>query len=188
MPEGCHRKFKFSRESWHSACTSKCSMTHGTVVLLGDLSGDSPALAQLVPEFGWSIVTAAGVDQLRELSGGSNVVAVLFDANSLGLSWQHALSTLRNAAPQALLIPCHRLSEAVDWPELADAGAFHALALPLHASEVRQSLGFVWSARLRRTANVVPISRSESRVTSCSCGQPHCECSATRKFAKESVA
>jgi hypothetical protein len=40
---------------------------------------------------------------------------------------------------------------------LAEAGAFHALALPFDSSEIRQSLGFVWSARLRRLANVVPL-------------------------------
>lgn len=136
-------------------------MTHGTVVMVGDLGFETRALNRLVTEFGWSLELAAGLDELRELSAVRHSIAILFDANSLGLSWEQALASLREIDSQALLIPCHRFSDAVNWRELADAGAFHALALPFDPGEVRQSLGFIWSARFRRAAQVLNMRRAE---------------------------
>lgn len=42
---------------------------------------------------------------------------------------------------------CHGFAEMIDWPQVADAGAFHSLLLPFDVREVRQSLGFVWGAK-----------------------------------------
>ncbi len=140
-------------------------MTHGTVVLIGDLAFETRALNRLVTEFGWSLEVVAGLDQLRELSAPGGSIAILFDAKSLGLSWDQALPLIRQIDSQALLIPCHRFSDVVNWRELADAGAFHALALPLDPGEVRQSLGFIWSARFRRAANVLSLRRAEKPDT-----------------------
>ncbi len=128
---------------------------HPTVVLLGNCSVDTPKVSNLVREFGWSVEAAPSLDHLRQLGRTGSIVAVLFEANDFGLSVEQALRAARKAAPNARLIPCHRFSDVVDWPALADAGAFHALALPLNWDEVRQSLGFVWSARLRRPAEVL---------------------------------
>jgi DNA-binding NtrC family response regulator len=138
-------------------------MIKPTVVFLGDLSAQAAAVADLAREFGWSIEPAAGLEQLRQVGIARQIVAVVFDAASLGLGVEQALRALRKAVPNARFIPCHRFSEVVDWPTLADAGAFHALALPLDRGEVRQSLGFVWSARLKRTANVLAMRAAESR-------------------------
>ncbi len=137
-------------------------MTHPTVVLLGNLCQQVPATGELAREFGWSIEPAAGFEQLRALSRNRQIVAVLFDAGDLGVTVEQALRAARKAAPNARLISCHRFSDVVNWPELADAGAFHALSVPLDRNEVRQSLGFVWSARLRRTATVLTIRPADS--------------------------
>lgn len=61
----------------------------------------------------------------------------------MGLSWSEGLRSVKAAAPGALPILCHRFGEAVDWPQAANAGAFHSLLLPFDLREVRQSLGFV---------------------------------------------
>jgi hypothetical protein len=140
---------------------NKFLMARGTIVFLGSPQVETGALVDLAPEFGWSLEIAAGLDALRELSAGGNLVAVLFDAHALGLPWKHALDLVRGAAAPALPIPCHRLSDRVNWPELAEAGAFHALALPFDRSEVRQSLGFVSVAGNRPAANVLSISSVE---------------------------
>jgi hypothetical protein len=132
-------------------------MSQPTVVLMGTLSFDVPANTDLAREFGWSIEAAAGFDHLRVVARTRQVVAVLFDASDLGVPVDQALRAARKAAPNARLISCHRFSDVVDWPELADAGAFHALAVPLDRNELRQSLGFVWSARLRRSAPVLTM-------------------------------
>jgi DNA-binding NtrC family response regulator len=128
-------------------------MPHGTVVLLGSLPAS--ALPPLLQEFDWTLETAADLKQLREISPTLNPIAILFDANSLKLSWKRELRSIREIDPHALLIPCHRFSDMITWRDLADNGAFHALALPFNPSEVRQSLSFVWSARLHRVADVV---------------------------------
>jgi DNA-binding NtrC family response regulator len=137
-------------------------MTQPTVVLLGDLSIEMAAVSGSVREFGWSMEAAASLDQLRQLGRARSIVAVILDAKGLGLTLEQALRAAQKAAPNARLIACHRFSDRVDWPELAEAGAFHALAVPLDRDEVRQSLGFVWSARLRRSANVVSMPNPES--------------------------
>jgi hypothetical protein len=136
-------------------------MTNPTVVLLGNLSVGGPDVGDLVREFGWSIEASPSFDHLRQLSRTRSIVAVLFDSSELKLAADQALRAAHKAAPNARLISCHRFSEPVDWPVLAEAGAFHALALPLDRDEVRQSLGFVWSARLRRPANVLAMPSPE---------------------------
>jgi hypothetical protein len=174
-------------------------MARGTIVFLGGPQVETAALGDLVPEFGWALETAAGLDGLRELSAGRNLVAVLFDAHGLGLSWKHALALVQEAASPALPIPCHRLSDRVNWPELAEAGAFHALALPFDRSEVRQSLGFVSVAGSRPGANVLSISSLQRLDTAvenleqpgaavqCRC-IGRCHCSGNIATAAESVA
>lgn len=138
-------------------------MLRATVVLLGDLSVATPPIEAVAGEFGWSVESAKDLKQLREIDQSCPVVAVLFNPQGFGLTHGQMLQALREAVPPARLIACHRFSDAVDWPELAETGAFHALPLPLALSEVRQSLGFVWSARLLQTAKVLPIRASERR-------------------------
>jgi hypothetical protein len=157
-------------------------MAHGTIVFLGGPQIETAALDHLVPEFGWSLEIAADLDGLRALSAARSLVAVLFDAEGLALPWQRALKLVRDAASPALPIPCHHLSDRVNWPELAESGAFHALALPFDHSEVRQSLGFVSDARRRRSANVLSISPLErlGAAVECRCGVSPCQCSSVR--------
>jgi DNA-binding NtrC family response regulator len=76
-----------------------------------------------------------------------SAVAVLFNPTSLGLPWDEALRSVLNAFPKAFPILCHGFADNIDWPEVADAGAFHSLPMPFSVAEVRQSLGFVWGAK-----------------------------------------
>lgn len=78
--------------------------------------------------------------------------AVLFVPKSLSLPWDRALRVILEAAPRALPILSHRFAEVVDWPQVAEAGAFHSLQLPLNLREARQTLGFVWGATYRSVA------------------------------------
>src|SRR4051794_5382236 len=121
-------------------------MAHGTVVILGSLLVEARALDFHAAEFDWSIRMAETWRQLTEIATREKVVAVLFDATPLGLSWEHALQRIANIAPEAHPVICHEFSDPIDWPRLVEAGAFHSLARPLNAREVRQSLGFIWAA------------------------------------------
>jgi hypothetical protein len=69
-------------------------------------------------EFGW-VVTVAG-----DLRDAASAQAVLFHRDALGpgCSWLEAVRLLRMALPEARLVACHGFSEAIDWPELCDAG------------------------------------------------------------------
>jgi DNA-binding NtrC family response regulator len=124
-------------------------MPQGTVVLAGSLPVQGLALDQLVAEFGWSLKQACDLRQLSELNAHQKVVAVLFDPRDLALSWDAALRAILDAAPGTLPIVCHGFADAIEWPQVAEAGGFHSLFLPFSRSELRQSLGFVWDANCR---------------------------------------
>jgi hypothetical protein len=111
----------------------------------------------LAAEAGWSFEQARNLGQLRAVGLDRTVVAVLIDANALCMPPEHALQAVLDILPEALPIVCHKSSEAIHWSELARVGAFHALLMPLRASEVRQSLGFVGEAHQRRRSRLVML-------------------------------
>lgn len=141
-------------------------MASKIVVLFGDLPVERRALDLLVAEFGWSLKEVRTVRDLAQVSLDHNLVTVLFDPQHLSLPWDQALRVISEAAPRALPILCHRFAEAIDWPQVAEAGAFHSLQLPLNQREVRQSLGFVWSAKCRSAAISMPVCSDPGRATS----------------------
>lgn len=122
-------------------------MRHGTVALLGEVNIELAVFGILAANFSWAVDRAATLCSLREMSATENVVAVLFDARNLGVSWNDALESVLAAAPTALPIVCTGFSESVRWPELADAGAFHELLVPINEGEARRCLGFIWAAK-----------------------------------------
>jgi hypothetical protein len=131
------------------------AMSNGTVVLAGNLPVEHLHLDLVLAEFGWSLIVCSSLRDVAELNADYNLVAVLFSPRNLGLPWDQALEGVLEAAPRALPILCHAFSEAIDWPQVAEAGAFYSLLLPFAMDEVRRSLGFVWDARCRSA--VIPI-------------------------------
>jgi DNA-binding NtrC family response regulator len=95
---------------------------------------------------------------LESLSTERSLVAVVFEPLSLEMPWAEALRGILERAPAALPIVCQRFSATVPWPEMAQAGAFHAVTLPLDIRELRQSLGFVWAKR-QRSRKVIRLPR-----------------------------
>jgi DNA-binding NtrC family response regulator len=139
-----------------------------TIVVLGNMIDGHPSLEPVFLEFEWSIQTTLSLDGLADLSSQLDVLAVLVDPALLDLPWKQTLAAVQRAAPRALPILCHRFSDAIDWTEAANAGAFHLLGLPLNTSELRQSLGFVWAEKNKRP-QVIPLTpeeRPESRPRS----------------------
>ncbi|HEX5229808.1 MAG TPA: hypothetical protein VFW44_18980 [Bryobacteraceae bacterium] len=128
------------------ANADKARMAHASVVLLGRLSIERRVVDCLESEFGFSFKE---VESLQDSSdwNRAEVVAVLFNPNSVGAAWQETLSAILLAFPRALPILCHGFAEQIDWPEAADAGAYHSIPMPIKLTELRQSLGFVWGAR-----------------------------------------
>lgn len=122
-------------------------MAHATVVILGRLPIERRVVDCLELEFGFSfkevesLQGSAGWDPLED------VVAVLFHPSSLGAAWEETLTAVLRAFPRTSPILCHGFAEQIDWPEAADAGAFHSIPMPIKLTELRQSLGFVWGAR-----------------------------------------
>jgi hypothetical protein len=122
-------------------------MSRGTVVTLGNLNIDPVVLGSVAAEFHWDVDQAPSLHILRETSAHRKVVAVLFNARNLETSWHDALEAVCAAAPAALPIVCAGFADPVRWSELADAGAFHELRLPVDDGELRRSLGFIWAAK-----------------------------------------
>ncbi|MGA2716053.1 MAG: hypothetical protein ABSG41_23385 [Bryobacteraceae bacterium] len=125
-------------------------MTNNIVVMPGPACFDLVTLHSVAKEFGWAVDVA---DDLREVAAAQahrRTIAVLFHRDALGsCSWIDAVRLLRSALPEARPVACHGFAEPIDWPGLCDAGAFHALWLPLKEDDVRQSFGFVWEAEQR---------------------------------------
>ena len=120
-------------------------MALGTVILVGGLPIEPFVLACLASEFGLSFQEIDNLQNCPSLP--DDVVAVLFSPSSLGLQWDEALRSVLKTFPRALPILCHGFADHLDWPEVADAGAFHSIPLPFSVAELRQSLGFVWGAK-----------------------------------------
>jgi hypothetical protein len=137
-------------------------MLRQSVVLLGSLPVGTVPLEGLVADFGWSLETADSFPALRNLSREREIIAVLFEASMWSLPWAEALRFVQDAAPGAFPVVCHRFSDPMYWPALADAGAFHKMTLPLASTEVRQGLGFVWSARSAAEKKILQNEASRS--------------------------
>jgi hypothetical protein len=112
---------------------------------------DLSILTDTAGEMGWTVEVARNLDEVQAAQSGRKTVAILMQRGAFGLrcSWGEALGRVRSVSGPTRIVVCHGLGEPVDWQSLADAGAFHALALPLQENEVRQSLGFVWAAENR---------------------------------------
>lgn len=134
------------------------------LVMLGDFSNERLDISAIGRDFGWWVTQALDLSGLREISRSNTVIAVLIQAESLGLSWQEALRDSRAAAPMARLIMCHKVQQAHARTEMVDAGAFGVLLAPLAQSEVRQSLGFVWASRITPERQA-PASRKARSVS-----------------------
>jgi hypothetical protein len=135
----------------------------GTLIFLGNICAERLPVDILAAEFGWAIRNVTDLDDLWEIGTQRRIIAVLFDAQTLHLVPDCALKAIQDAAPNALPIVCYRSSEPIRWSELAEAGAFHALLLPLHSDEVRQSLAFVREAQVRRRSKVISLPLVEAR-------------------------
>lgn len=117
-------------------------MAENIIVMPGSARLDLQALQAVAGEFGWAVKV---VGDLRDAAS-ARTVLFYRDALGPGCSWLDAVRRLKGALPGVRLIACHGLAESIDWPELCEAGAFHALGLPLSANEVRKSLGFISAA------------------------------------------
>jgi DNA-binding NtrC family response regulator len=116
------------------------------VVMLGFGELFETALSLVAQEFGWSVETVSQLEQAAAVTRNRRVAAVFFHREAFGrdCTWHDALRRIRMTFPEAHLIPCHGFSDPIDWDQLADAGAFHSLWLPLKENELRQCLGFIW--------------------------------------------
>jgi DNA-binding NtrC family response regulator len=123
---------------------------------LGQL--DLTTLNSIAADFGWTVQVAHNLRQAAELVVSLSAVALFatHDAVGVGFSWLEIVRLLRRALPDVRLVVCHGFGDAFDWRELCDAGAFHALRLPLQEDELRQSLGFIWEAE-KRLATSRPV-------------------------------
>jgi len=108
-------------------------------------------LESVAREFGWVVDRATDLREIAALRKWRRPVALFVFRDALGpdYSWLEAIRLLRLTLPDVRLIACHEFSEAVDWPALCDAGAFHEIHLPLQENELHQCLGFVWEAEKR---------------------------------------
>lgn len=126
---------------------NKSCMAHGTVVLLGTMPIERFVLDGLVSEFRFLFKKVEMLQNMPNPNLRDDVIAVLFNPSTLGLEWDEALRSVVKAFPKSFPILCHGFADHINWPEMADAGAFHSIPVPFKVAELRQSLGFVWGAQ-----------------------------------------
>jgi hypothetical protein len=149
-----------SRGTFVKATQASPRPTIGSVgVLAVPGSVDVPALNLAAQEFGWTARVSHNLDEIATTNAERNTVAVFLLRDVFGpdCSWVAAIRLVRFTLLEVRLVICHGITEAIDWRELADEGAFHGIEFPLRNREVRQSLGFIWEAdRNARSAERAP--------------------------------
>lgn len=131
--------------------TAACqTLPAAAILLLGDFSQERVAFEEIASEFSFSLLRAASLSEVRGLSSTPNVAAIFLHAECNAGNW-------RELVPDARLILCQRFRIRSDENSRS---AFHALRLPLHPSELRQALGFVWAAVHRK-----PVDRAHNEVS-----------------------
>ena len=131
-------------------------MTSELIVMPGLTRLEPQTLVPVADEFGWQGKTAPDLSS-AVAQANNRTAAVLFHRSAVGpnCSWLGAVRTVKALLPGVALVACHGFSESFDWPELCDAGAFHALWLPLKENEIRKSFGFILQNQTR-LASMVP--------------------------------
>jgi DNA-binding NtrC family response regulator len=129
------------------------------VAVWGIMPPSACNLEQITREFGWDLERLESAASLARLKGRDDLVAVIAVPFSLAMDWSEILRDLRVACPRALPIVATTFSDHTPWHEMADAGAFHSIAVPMKTEEVRQSLGFVATAidRMARVQSARPV-------------------------------
>ncbi len=135
-------------------------MAQEAIAVLGNPPNGWAAMESLLAEFEWSVENTLSVDGLAEICARRDVVAVLIDPAVLELPWKRVLAAVQAVAPRTLAILCYHFASPIDWSEASAAGAFHMLSLPLDPGELRQSLGFVWAEKNKRS-HVIPLTGEE---------------------------
>jgi DNA-binding NtrC family response regulator len=123
-------------------------MASNLIVMPGTRRINFSVLQAVAGNFGWMVGSSSDTGEVTA----SEPVAALVSRDALapGQTWAETLRQLRLALPGIRLITCHGFSDPIDWQELSEAGAFHAIHVPLKENELRQALGFVWKAERRR--------------------------------------
>lgn len=134
------------------------------IVMQGSTRFDLPVLEHVAGEFGWAVKVINALSDVAGQKEGTTA-AVLFYRDACGpdCSWPDAIRLLSLALPGVRLVACHGFTEPLDWPKLCDAGAFHALWLPLKEDEVRQSLGFISEAQKKKIPRSIELPTRAAR-------------------------
>lgn len=140
-------------------------MTDKLIVVPGLARLDLQPLQAVAAEFGWTVNVVHDLPDLADAQADGKTAAVLFHRDAFGVdcSWLEAVRLLKLVVPGVRLVACHGFPEQIDWPRLCDAGAFHALWLPLKQNEIRKSLGFISEAEARGTGVAFPPDRRPLR-------------------------
>jgi len=114
----------------------------------GDFSTERIRWEEVGQDLGCQVCLAPDLEALRDQRTRSEVIAVFAD-------YRHATEfpKIQACVPDARLVVCYPFCLPLLADELVALGAFHSIPRPLSASEVRQSLGFVWENWMRRVRN-----------------------------------
>jgi hypothetical protein len=123
------------------------------VVICGETQYDVARWTALAVEFNFDLEFIPEISNLAELSEPHGVSSVVIRLDESGRNAADATNHIRTLAPNARVILSRPMASHISSADLNEAGVFHSIRQPMHASEMRQSLGFLWSALNQDAAN-----------------------------------
>jgi DNA-binding NtrC family response regulator len=134
-------------------------MSEPMVVFHGDFEDEYLPWESLAVHLGWRIRQTKTLDDLQEVRDLGEIPAVFLDCRADSCV-AGRLAAIKRYVPNTRVVVCYPISAPVLADELVAAGAFHSVPKPLQASDVKQSLGFVWEAWSRCSKKVESIDRA----------------------------
>jgi hypothetical protein len=125
--------------------------TGNRIVVCGDTQCDAARWTALALEFNFDLEFIPEISGLGQVPNCEGISSVVVHLDQHGATAAELSTQVRRYAPQARLIISKPMASGISVGDLRAAGVFHSLRQPIQSSEMRQSLGFLWSA-LRQDA------------------------------------
>ena len=116
------------------------------IVICGQSQHEAVRWAALAAEFGFELEFVPDISALCEIPNAHTISSVFVNFAEHADSAAALSSQIRQFVPNARLILAKPMASSLTPSDLIDTGVFHSLSHPIHPGEMRQSLGFLWSA------------------------------------------
>jgi hypothetical protein len=116
------------------------------IVICGESQDDVARWSALALEFSFDLEFVPTIFGLGQLQDPHTVSSVFVALGASERSVTEMSEQIRAHTPNARVLASRPMASSLSAADLTEAGVFHSVRQPIHACEMRQSLGFLWSA------------------------------------------